>query len=203
MIAKCWFPSIIQGTTRPMIYNLCRSSQVDILVMVTNELSKKQDGCKVLEDGYTSFFFFLCLLLRRGFWASEFELRLLLWSPGWFGTLLFLNDSPLVLLEVLLELDITRLSADLALFGANERGGGIRTRASLWRCKKKGGAVTYKGTQTANLIELRRKLKQPLLKVPGSSHRLTCQMLPYLKHWKLVPCRRLVLVILAHQVKTK
>jgi hypothetical protein len=42
-----------------------------------------------------------------------------------------------VLLEVLLELDITRLSADLALFGANERGGGIRTRASLRRCKKR------------------------------------------------------------------
>jgi hypothetical protein len=36
-----------------------------------------------------------------------------------------------VLFEVLLELDITCLSIGLALFGSNERGGGIRTRASL------------------------------------------------------------------------
>jgi len=152
-------------------------------------------------QSYTSFFFFLCLLLRRGLWASEFELRVLLLSPGQFGTLLFLNDSPLVLFEVLLELDITRLSACLALFGANERGGGIRTRASLWRCKTEYVGLNTRKCKFQQFVWALKKTETPLIKVPGSFHHLTCQMLPYLKHWKLVPCRRLVQVTLAHQVK--
>jgi hypothetical protein len=85
-------------------------------------------------QSYTCLFFFLGLLLRRGLWASEFELRVLLWSAATLDALLFLNELPLVLVEALLELDNARLSTNLALFGGNERGGGIRTRASFCRC---------------------------------------------------------------------
>ena len=115
-------------------------------------------------QSYTSFFFFLCLLLRRGLWASEFELRVLLLSPGQFGTLLFLNDSPLVLFEVLLELDITRLSACLALFGANERGGGIRTRASLWRCKTEYVGLNTRKCKFQQFVWALKKTETPLIK---------------------------------------
>jgi len=55
--------------------------------------------------------------------------------------------------------------------------------------------------QISTVSRALKKTETPIIKVPGSFHHLTCQMLPYQKHWKLVPYRRLVQVTLAHQVK--
>lgn len=79
-------------------------------------------------------FFFFGLLFRRGLRASEFELRLLLGSPCAFTGLQFLEEGPLLLFEVLLDVDRSAFATEWLLLGGKERGGGMRTRADICLC---------------------------------------------------------------------
>lgn len=96
---------------------------------------------------WTCVFFFFGLLFLRGLWASELELKLLLWAFLEFEDPLALNEDPLMLFDVLLDVDILALcfeeflldegpNFDLARTDderglADGRGGGIKALADI------------------------------------------------------------------------
>lgn len=95
----------------------------------------------------TCCFFFFGLLFRRGLWASELELKLLLWPVREFEFPPFPNEDLLLLSDLdgsILDPDIFLLDElpslgwpgidlDNELVGG--RGGGIRARAEICLCK--------------------------------------------------------------------
>lgn len=91
-------------------------------------------------SGEHTCFFFFGLLFRRGLWASELELRLLLWSVLALETPLLWEETLLVLYDVLLEVDTGNFLTDWFLFAGwfliadKGRGGGMRARADICLC---------------------------------------------------------------------
>lgn len=119
---------------------------------------------KIEQEIIQTSLFFLGLLFRHGLRASEPELTLLLWDLTPFASLELLEEGPLLLVDVLLDVGITTFSTGWFLLDGIERGGGIRARADISLCKD------MLGNCMSNLTYVKRKNEKLIVADPKGSN---------------------------------